>query len=62
MIYMIQQYSNKAILVNMLFYEETVVRRGEKIEATQGGLKAMSFTRYFGKGATKSLFGENMKF
>ena len=35
----------------MLFYEETVVGRGEKIEATQGGLKAMSFTRYFGKGA-----------
>ena len=51
--------SNKAILVNMLLYEETVVRRGKKVEAIREGLKAMSFTSYFGKDATKSFFWEN---
>ena len=49
--------SNKAILENMLLYEETVVRRGKKVEAIREGLKAMSFTRYFGKDATKSYLG-----
>ena len=48
--------SNKAILINMLLYEETVVRRGKKVEAIREGLKAMSFTRYFCKDATKSFF------
>ena len=49
--------SNKAIVVNMLLYEETVVRREKKVEAIRKGLKAMSFTRYFGKDATESFFG-----
>ena len=54
--------SNKAILVNMFLYEETVVRRGKKVEAIREGLKTMSFTRYFGKDATKSFFLGNQKF
>ena len=50
--------SNKTILVNMLLYEETVVRRGKKVEAIREGLKATSFIRYIGKDATKSFWGE----
>ena len=33
--------SNNAILVNMLLYEETVVRGGKKVEAIREGLKAI---------------------
>ena len=48
--------SDKATLVNILLYEETVVWRGKKVEAIREGLKAMGFARYFGKDATKSFF------
>ena len=40
--------SKSAIPVNML-YEKTIVRRGRKVEAIREGLKALSFTRYFGR-------------
>ena len=40
----------------MLLYKETVVWRGKKVETIREGLKAMSFTKYFGKDATKTFF------
>ena len=54
--------SKKAILINMLLYTETLVRRGNKVEAIRECLKAMSFTRYFGKDTTKSFFRKTRSF
>ena len=50
--------SNKAILINMFLYEEPVVRRGKKVEAIRESLKAMSFTRHFGKDAISHFLGK----
>ena len=50
--------SNKAILINMFLYEEPVVRRGKKVEAIRESLKALSFTRHFGKDAISHFLGK----
>ena len=47
---------NKEILINLLLYEETIVRRGKKLEAMREGLKVMGLAPFFCMDATRQLF------
>ena len=47
---------NKNILINLLLYEETVGRRGRKVEAIREGLIAMGFGNYLHVKATQDMF------
>ena len=47
---------NKEILTNLLLYEETIVRRGKKVEAMREGLKVMGLAPFFCMDATRPLF------
>ena len=38
---------NKEILINLLLYEETIVRRGKKVKAMREGLKVMGLAPFF---------------
>ena len=47
---------NKNILIDMLLYEETVVRCGRKISAIREGLQFLGFDKHLTHDATKSMF------
>ena len=44
---------NKEILINLLLYEETIVRRGTKVEAMREELKVMGLAPFFCMDATQ---------
>ena len=46
---------NKEILINLLLYEEKIVRRGKKVEAIGEGLKVMGLAPFFCIDATRQL-------
>ena len=47
---------NKEILINLLLYEEKIVRRVKKVEAIGEGLKVMGLAPFFCIDATRQLF------
>lgn len=47
---------NKSILINMLIYEEMVIRRGKKVNAIREGLAMMEFADYLHLPVTRQIF------
>lgn len=47
---------NKNILIDMLLYEETIVRSGRKISAIREGLHFLGFDKHLNHDVTKSMF------